>query len=178
MTSKARNTSKPWRVVGQETKSAAPSAELHHLPGKAKTPRKPDGSFAKGTRPGPGRAKGQRNRTTVMLKDAILQAAALLGQDGKGKDGLTGYLMMLASKERQTFAKLLERVLPLQLDVKESPREYTVEEAAAELNRRGLPVPMLLALAPPSNEIPVAANEDTAEDDEFEQLAPGTMRIE
>lgn len=137
-------------------------------------------AFTKGT-PKPanaGRRKGTRNRTTTLLKDAILQAATLLGQDGKGKDGLTGYLMMLASRERQTFAKLLERVLPLQLDVKETPRKYTVEEAAAELNRRGLPVPMLLAIAPPPEVLPIAANEDSAEDEEFKQLAPGTAQLE
>lgn len=177
MTSKANNTSKPQRRVGQATKTAAPPRGQTHLPGNAKTPRKPDGSFAKGTRPGPGRAKGQRNRTTVMLKDAILNAAALVGQDGRGANELTGYLVMLATRERAIFARLLERVLPMQVDLKELPNtRYTVQEAIDELNRRGLP---RLSLAPPPEQAsPVAACEDAIADGEFYEVAPGVERIE
>src|SRR3982074_3296129 len=90
-----------------------------HLPGKATTPRKQDGKFAKGA-PKPanaGRAKGKRNKTTIMLKEAILTAAELCGQDGRGKDGMVGYLKMLAVKERGLFSRLLEKVLPMQLHV-------------------------------------------------------------
>jgi hypothetical protein len=115
-----------------------------HLPGKATTPRKQDGKFAKNA-PRPansGRAKGRRNRTTVMLKEAILTAAELAGADGKGKDGMVGYLRMLAVKERQLFTRLLEKVLPMQLDVKDDTKKvYSPEEAAARLRERGLPVP-------------------------------------
>lgn len=38
----------------------------------------------------------------------MLQAASLVGQDGKGKDGLVGYLMSLAVKERAVYARLLK----------------------------------------------------------------------
>ena len=97
-------------------------------------PKRPDGKFAKGfTKPRTyGRKKGTPNKTTVMLKQAILDAAALVGQDGKGKDGLVGYLKMLAVKERPVYARLLERVLPLQLNVEDkSAPKYTASEAIA-----------------------------------------------
>jgi hypothetical protein len=41
-----------------------------------------------------GRKKGTPNKTTVLLKDAILQAADAAG----GKEGLVGYLTNLAKK--------------------------------------------------------------------------------
>lgn len=62
-----------------------------------------------------GSRKGKPNKTTALLKEAILLAAENVGQDGKGKDGLTGYLMTLAKSQPKAFAGLLGRVLPLQL---------------------------------------------------------------
>jgi hypothetical protein len=84
-----------------------------------------------------------------MLKDAILKAASMIGQDGKGKNGLTGYLMMLAVKERAVYARLLEKVLPMQLELKDKTApQYTAEEAVERLQERGLPVaPGLLQIA-------------------------------
>ena len=103
--------------------------------------RRANGQMQKGVRPGTGRQKGTRNRTTTLLKDAILQAATLVGQDGKGKDGLVGYLKMLAVKERAVYSRLLEKVLPMQLHLEDKTKNYTVEEAAERLRERGLPVP-------------------------------------
>jgi hypothetical protein len=108
------------------------------------TPRSARGTFVKGAPkpPNAGRAKGKRNRTTVMLKEAILTAAELCGQDGKGKDGMVGYLKMLAVKERALFTRLLEKVLPMQLNVEDKTvKTYSAEEAAQRLRERGLPVP-------------------------------------
>jgi hypothetical protein len=51
------------------------------------------------------------NKTTALLKDAILQAAAQAG----GKDGLVGYLMTQASANPQSFLPLLGKVLPMQV---------------------------------------------------------------
>jgi hypothetical protein len=102
--------------------------------------------------PTAGRRKGQPNRTTTLLKDAILRAAELVGQDGRGKNGLTGYLMMLAVREKAVYARLLEKVLPLQLHVADkTDRKYSPAEAAQRLRERNIPVPTsLLALAGPS----------------------------
>lgn len=60
---------------------------------------------------GRGRPKGSPNKTTALLKDAILQAADKAG----GKDGLIGYLTTQATANPQSFMPLLGKVLPMQL---------------------------------------------------------------
>lgn len=64
---------------------------------------------------GMGRIKGSVNKTTGALKEAILLAAAQVGKDGEGENGLIGYLEMLAVEEPVSFATLLGKVLPLQV---------------------------------------------------------------
>lgn len=66
--------------------------------------------------PTPGRKKGQLNRTTALLKEAIVQAAELAGEDGKGKNKTVGYLKRLAIEHPPAFATLLGKVLPLQIN--------------------------------------------------------------
>jgi hypothetical protein len=55
-----------------------------------------------------GRAKGTPNKTTALLKDAILLAATKAG----GKDGLVGYLEIQAAANPGPFMALLGKVLP------------------------------------------------------------------
>jgi hypothetical protein len=62
-------------------------------------------------KPGPGRPKGLPNKTTALLKDAILKAAATAGGEG----GLEGYLAIQATLSPGPFLALLGKVLPLQL---------------------------------------------------------------
>jgi hypothetical protein len=62
-----------------------------------------------------GRPKGSVNKTTAMLKEAILGAATDTGSDGSGKDGLMGYCAFLAKSEPRAFAGLLGKVLPMQI---------------------------------------------------------------
>lgn len=64
---------------------------------------------------GIGRAKGTPNKTTATLKEAILKAGELVGEDGNGKDGLTGYLVRVAKQDVKAFSGLLGKVLPLQV---------------------------------------------------------------
>jgi hypothetical protein len=61
--------------------------------------------------PGPGRPKGGSNKTTALLKDAILKAAEGAG----GKAGLVGYLQCQAKKNPGPFMALLGKVLPTQV---------------------------------------------------------------
>lgn len=63
-----------------------------------------------------GRKKGTPNKTTALLKDAIIMAAEQTGQDKNGKDGLVGYCKFLATEEPKAFASLMGRVLPTQIE--------------------------------------------------------------
>lgn len=60
---------------------------------------------------GKGRPKGSPNKTTALLKDAILKAAEQAG----GKEGMVGYLKTQAEENPQSFLPLLGKVLPMQL---------------------------------------------------------------
>ena len=63
-----------------------------------------------GGKAGPGRPKGSVNRTTTLLKDAILKAAEGAG----GKEGLIGYLQARADDQPGPFMALLGKALPMQ----------------------------------------------------------------
>jgi hypothetical protein len=62
-----------------------------------------------------GRPRGAANKTTVVIKDAVLKAAALSGKDGKGKEGLVGYLKRVADEDVKAFCGLLGKAMPLQV---------------------------------------------------------------
>lgn len=64
---------------------------------------------------GKGRVKGTPNKTTALLKDAIIKAAEAAGENMNGKGGLVGYCTFLATKEPKAFAQLLGKVLPMQI---------------------------------------------------------------
>lgn len=62
---------------------------------------------------GKGRKAGVPNKTTALLKDAILKAAANAG--GGGDDGLVKYLELQAIENPGPFMSLLGKVLPMQM---------------------------------------------------------------
>lgn len=62
-----------------------------------------------------GRTKGTPNKTTSMLKNAIISAAEAAGENMNGKNGLVGYCTFLATKEPKAFSQLLGKVLPMQI---------------------------------------------------------------
>lgn len=62
---------------------------------------------------GKGRVKGVPNKTTALLKDAILQAAK---NAGGGEDGLVNYLTLQATENPGPFMSLLGKVLPMQIE--------------------------------------------------------------
>lgn len=66
------------------------------------------------TRAGKGRPKGSVNRTTALLKDAILQAAERAGNKC-GDAGMVSYLEFQAVENPGPFMSLLGKVLPMQL---------------------------------------------------------------
>lgn len=61
--------------------------------------------------PTPGREKGSVNKSTALLKDAIISAAVKAGD----KKGLVGYLTTQATENPVAFLTLLGKVLPLQV---------------------------------------------------------------
>jgi hypothetical protein len=60
---------------------------------------------------GKGRVKGVPNKTTALLKDAILKAAENAGEEG----GLVAYLTAQARLNPGPFLTLLGKVLPMQV---------------------------------------------------------------
>ncbi len=62
----------------------------------------------------PGRPKGTPNKTTAMLKDAILKAAENAGNK-LGSDGMISYLETQALENPGPFMGLLGKVLPMQI---------------------------------------------------------------
>ncbi len=75
-------------------------------------PDKKSAGIGKGT-PGPGRGKGTPNKTTALLKDAILMAAQKAG--GDGPNGMVEYLTVQATENPAAFMSLLGKVLPIQV---------------------------------------------------------------
>jgi hypothetical protein len=61
-------------------------------------------------RPGPGRPKGMPNKTTALLKDAILKAA-----EDAGEGDMAAYLTQQAKENPGPFMALLGKVLPMQI---------------------------------------------------------------
>jgi hypothetical protein len=87
--------------------------------GDIKTPKIGEGKA------GPGRPKGMQNKTTALLKDAILQAAEAAG----GAGGMVGYLTLQARENPGPFMALLGKVLPTQLaNDADNPLTITVIE--------------------------------------------------
>jgi hypothetical protein len=74
---------------------------------KTKRPGKPENL----TNAGKGRPKGAQNKTTALLKDAILKAAEKAG----GKGGTIGYLTKQAQENPGPFMALLGKVLPMEI---------------------------------------------------------------
>lgn len=76
-----------------------------------------------------GRKKGTPNKTTKLLKDAILKAAEKAG----GKGGLVSYLQVQARENPGPFLALLGKVLPMQIAGHDGGAfEVTVIELVAE----------------------------------------------
>jgi hypothetical protein len=93
------------------------------------------------TETGRGRKIGP-TRMTMQLKDAVLYAAQEHGRDGQGRDGLQGYLWLIAHNYPIAFTQLLAKVLPLQVrysgEVVHSYR--SIDEIKRDLIELGVPV--------------------------------------
>jgi|SRR4051794_10775776 len=74
--------------------------------------RRPDGRFQPGHKIGTGRPLGSKNKVPADLRSLVVDVAAKLGKDGKGRDGIEGYIRSLAVTRPEIFAGFLGKVLP------------------------------------------------------------------
>jgi len=142
------------------------------------------GQFVKGNGGGGRRERGQPNKITRDLKEGIIDAAVSLGEDGRGKGGLSGYLKMLAKRYPKQFSSLLGRLLPLQVNGNNlgqfigavnivavpNGKFLTVEDAAARL----APAEPGVFVGTPPNDNIIQLNGEVHhddDDDDDEQLA-------
>lgn len=96
------------------------------------------------------RHKGTPNKTTRVLKDAILFAAAAVGRDGKGKEALEGFLIAQASKpDNSPFMSLLGKVLPLTIaGDKNNPLVHNVRITLVRAEGAAKPEPRVINAKP------------------------------
>ena len=80
-------------------------------PGRARDSLQRTGSFKKGHKKLGGRKRGTPNVMTKEYKEALIEAANQLGSDQKGKDGLVGYLKLVAMDDPRAYCKLLGALL-------------------------------------------------------------------
>jgi hypothetical protein len=135
--------------------------------------------FEKGGKrpPDAGRKVGSTNKTTGVLKEAILLAAQQVGDlNERGRDGLVGYLRFLACNYPQAYVSLLGRVLPLQVrvDGQTEVTYRTVVEVEREMASRGFPIEevtrLLTQAAQPEKE---GGHAEASADDQADDAGPG-----
>jgi hypothetical protein len=162
------------RVAKKEWKKARPTKRPTTRAARAERKGKPSTGlipYKKG-QPGLGRQKGVKNKIPVRIKEALLEALELSGSNGKGRNGATGYFVWLSRAEPAVFGRMIEKILPMQLEVRDKTNEkLTPDEAIERLKDRGLPVPeSLMSL---STKVGEAIMQRRAENDEEEHDADG-----
>ena len=60
--------------------------------------------------------KAPSRKSRAILRREIIDAAVIVGSDGNGKDGLTGFLVDLALHHKRAYASLLVKLLPMQIN--------------------------------------------------------------
>ncbi len=116
-------------------------------PGRARAGWQRPGSFQVGHRKLGGRKRGTPNKATKEYREALIEAANQIGSDGKGKEGLVGYLTVIAIYYPKVFARMLcALVRPGGASEPDEPepdepelekRNLTLEEAKVELRKAG-----------------------------------------
>ena len=121
---------------------------------RSRTPSKP---FQPGHPKLGGRKPGAVNKFTRLVKEAVLAGAEQVGSDGKGRDGLIGYMRRVALRHPDLFVPLLAKIMPLQLNVAtptQPSAPLTLEEVKARLEREGLPFQFQQPMTPGEHRYP------------------------
>jgi hypothetical protein len=110
--------------------------------------REPNGRFRPGNNGG--RPRGMPNRINRTLRECVLLAGEIVGSDGRGRDGLLGYLTKVARHDPKTYCGLLGRLMPIDLHTRTEAAEpvfRTIEEVDADMQARGLTPDRLVEMA-------------------------------
>ena len=92
----------------------------------------------KGKRNKAGRPKGKPNMLTRTLKEAIILAAEAEGADGKGKEGLVGYLRSVARTRPAVYTQLMGKLLPLEVQAKLMQLQLQLQAGGANNGMTGI----------------------------------------
>jgi hypothetical protein len=125
------------------------------------------GKFKTGEKrpPNAGRKRGSINKTTSILKEAVLLAAEDTGDPmNRGRGGLRAYLRFVAREYPQAFVSLLVRVSPQQMQVDSRAEIFyrTKAEIEDEMASLGFPIDGIVPLLTRSRPIK-EEGEDTDE---------------
>ena len=99
----------------------------------APPPRTP--GFKKGRKKTGGRKPRIENRLPKLVKDAVLMAAEANGSDGKGKDGLLGFMLRAIDEDFRGFLMLLGRIMPMQVETRTDLKTEIVYRSVTEIRR-------------------------------------------
>jgi hypothetical protein len=106
--------------------------------------------YRKGHKKIGGRKKGTPNRLTAEIKEMIIAAFTELGADGRGEEGLKGFIKKIGREDLKSSAMLLRAVLPMQvnasINASVNVKYKTLEEANEEARKLGLPERRVLEL--------------------------------
>jgi hypothetical protein len=69
----------------------------------------------RGNPPGVGRKFGSLNKVTSTIKEGVISGLAAQGYDGDGLGGFPGFIRFLAEQHPKAAARLVERLLPLNI---------------------------------------------------------------
>jgi hypothetical protein len=139
-------TDAPIRAIRAPSRSRKYKA-IKNNPGVTPEVRRPgERYFHKGHKPAPGAGAklGSKHRTNIILKEAILIAAEIVGKNGKGQEGLIGYLEKIAREDYRVYAGLLRAVLPLQIQSRHDihldlTRKYdSIDDVRKDLENHGI----------------------------------------
>jgi hypothetical protein len=99
-----------------------------------------------------GRKVGATSRYTRIIKEAVLIAAELEGENQHGKGKLVGYMRRVAREDMRAFCMLLSRAMSLQGENRtdDAPKEVvykSLDEVKREMASRGISMDLMFKMS-------------------------------